>query len=301
MGESLFDMLSDRWHLASKNTILSEVQVSEEHYSLGNNLYIKMLDSTMNYNCGYWKEDTKTLEESQINKMDLVARKLKLKPGMKVLDLGCGYGATAKYLASKYGVSVVGYNISTAQVAYARESCKGLDVTIHCEDYRKASGKFDRIYSIGFLEHVGPANFRGYFELVDRCLKDDGITLAHCIVASDQWKVRALDWTVRYIFSGGAHLFAPELLTCAKDLFVVEDVHSLAKSYAKTLTAWEKNFHDNWNELEPRFGGLVGGRFFRMWNLYLGGSLGLFEARKLQLLQVTYTKIGRKEEYYSVR
>jgi len=110
-------------------------RVAEQHYNIGNDLYAAMLGSTMNYTCAYWNDSATSLEDAQINKMDLIARKLKLKPGMKVLDLGCGFGAAAKYMAEKYNVSVVGYNISDKQLEWARASCKGLDVEFRLEDY----------------------------------------------------------------------------------------------------------------------------------------------------------------------
>ena len=188
--------------------------------------------------CGLWYPETKTLEESQINKMDLVGRKLKLKPGMKVLDIGCGFGAAAKYMATKFGVSVTCYNISAEQVDFAREACKGLDVTIIQADYRTATGEFDAVYSIGIFEHVGSRNHREYFGVVDRCLKPDGLTLLHTITVADH-QPKTDRWLNKYIFPGGELPYVAELVTSPSGIFVVEDLQTFAKSYVKTLQCWQ--------------------------------------------------------------
>ena len=134
----------------------------------------------MNYSCGYWKNAT-NLERAQLNKMDLIARKLKLTPGMRVLDIGCGWGGLCKYLAQNYGVHVVGVTISTEGAKYARELCKGFDVEIRLQDYRDVNEEFDRIVSVGMFEHVGQKNYREYFQVVQRCLVKHGIFLLHTI------------------------------------------------------------------------------------------------------------------------
>lgn len=279
------------------------VAVAEMHYNLGNDLYELMLDPGMNYACACWKEDTKTLEEAQINKIDLVARKLNLKPGMKILDLGCGFAPVAKYLAQNYEVSVTCYNISTEQVKYAKKSCKGLDVTFIIEDYCNATGQYDRVYSIGFFEHVGIQNFHDYFQVVHRCLKDDGLTLLHSITTngSAPFHVRNPRWTTKYVFSGGELPFVSDMLTFSKDLFTVEDVQSLGKSYQKMLLAWHQNFNDNWEKyLKAKYDSQQGGKFFHMWNFYLLHCAGAFDSRCIRVHQAVYWKYGRKEEYKSV-
>lgn len=299
--QTFYQRLTEKILLSTnQQTRALSTRVMEDHYDLGNDLYENMLGSTMNYTCAFWKPETKTLDEAQTNKMDLVARKLKLKPGMKVLELGCGFGSAAKYFAENYKVSVVGYNISSQQVAYAREKCKGLDVTFHQDDYRNATGQYDAVYSIGILEHVGVKNHREYFEVCDRCLKPDGLVLVHTIIVADH-QTRTCRWLNKYIFPGGELPYAVDLYLASRGLFVVEDVQSLAKSYIKTLRAWHKNFNANWSKLEGKYGGLVGGRFYRMWNFYLMFSIACFKDRTSQLHQVVYSKYGRKEEYYSVR
>jgi cyclopropane-fatty-acyl-phospholipid synthase len=247
-----------------------------------------------------WYPETKTLEESQINKMDLVGRKLKLQPGMKVLDIGSGFGGAAKYMATKFGVSVTAYNISAEQVRYARENCKGLDVTIIEQDYRKATGQFDAVYSIGIFEHVGSKNYRDYFEVVNRCLKPDGLTLLHTITTADR-QTRTDRWVNKYIFPGGELPYVNDLVQAPSGIFVVEDLQSFGKSYAKTLNCWRMNFYKNWENIEKKYKGQMNGKFFRMFEFYLAFCEGFFMDRTAQLHQVVYSKYPRDAEYYSVR
>jgi cyclopropane-fatty-acyl-phospholipid synthase len=255
----------------------------------------------MNSTCGLWYPETKTLEDAQNNKHDLIGRKLKLKPGMKVLDIGGGFGAAAKYLAKNFGVSVTIYNISKEQVKYGRENCKDVDVTFIMADYRTATGQYDAVYSIDFFEAVGSQNFRGYFELIDRCLKPEGLALTHTILSADN-QTRAGRWINKYIFPGGELPHMRDLLTAAAPMLVTEDVQSFAKSYAKTLHCWNANFVKNWDKkLKHTYAPMVNGQFYRMWVWYLGVCEGAFLARAVQLTQVVHSKFTREEEYYSVR
>src|SRR5688572_12757831 len=154
------------------------------HYDIGNDLYTRMLDERMVYTCGYWKGAT-TLQEAQNAKLDLVARKVGLRPGMRVLDLGCGWGGFASWAAEKYGCSVLGVTLSKDQVALGNEMWgpkgKKLDVELRLCDYRDVHGTFDRVYSIGMMEHVGPKNYRDMMKVIDRNLVDDGVALVHTI------------------------------------------------------------------------------------------------------------------------
>ena len=154
--------------------------VGKEHYDLGNDLFTRMLDPYMQYSCAYWK-DADTLESAQQAKLKMIAEKLQLKPGMRVLDIGCGWGGLSQFMASEYGVSVVGVTISAEQQKMAQSRCAGLDVTILLQDYRDLNDKFDRIVSVGMFEHVGPKNYATYFDVVDRNLKPDGLFLLHSI------------------------------------------------------------------------------------------------------------------------
>ena len=154
--------------------------VIDRHYQLGNDLFQNMLDPTMAYSCGYWK-NASNLEEAQRAKYDLIARKLKMAPGMRVLDIGCGWGGFAKFIAENYGVKVVGITLSENQAGYAKEATQGLPVEIRVEDYRDVNEVFDRIVSIGMFEHVGSKNYRIFMEKVHRCLTDDGLFMLHTI------------------------------------------------------------------------------------------------------------------------
>lgn len=261
-------------------------QVTEQHYDLGNDFYEAMLDEYMNYTCAYWK-NADNLDQAQINKMELICKKLHLQPGMKILELGCGWGGFARYAAEKYGVEVTGYNLSKEQVAYARQVTKGLPVKIIHDDYRNATGTYDRVISIGIMEHVGYKNYRTYMELVNRTLKDDGIAFIHTI-GSNESTTTANPWTEKYIFPNGMLPSIAQLSKAMEDLFVIEDIQNIGPHYDKTLMAWYHNFNQHW----PKFRDRYGDRFYRMWKYYLLSSAGGFRARQTQLWQIVFTKVG---------
>ncbi|NTU96381.1 MAG: cyclopropane fatty acyl phospholipid synthase, partial [Chlorobiaceae bacterium] len=172
--------------------------VGETHYNIGNDLYAAMLDRRMIYSCAYWK-GASDLDEAQAKKLDLVFSKLMLKPGMHVLDIGCGWGGAAMYAAEHFGVEVTGITISSEQAKLAEERCAGLPVQIKLMDYRDVTGTFDRIYSIGMFEHVGVKNYRHYFQTVKDHLVSDGLFLLHTI-GSNRSRSTTDPWTSKYIF-----------------------------------------------------------------------------------------------------
>lgn len=264
-------------------------QVGECHYDLGNDLYQAMLDSRLNYTCAYWRDAT-NLNEAQEKKLDLVCKKINLNTGMTVLDLGCGWGSFAKYAAEKYGANVVAINISKEQVNLARELCKGLPVEIRLQDYRAAVGRYDAVISIGILEHVGYKNYRTYMEVVNRCLKDEGIGFIHTIGANES-STCANQWIDKYIFPNGMLPSISQISKAMEGLFVMEDWHNFGPDYDKTLMAWYKNFHNAW----PRLRDSYGDRFYRMWRFYLLSSAGGFRARAQQLWQIIITKPNRQQ------
>jgi Mycolic acid cyclopropane synthetase len=191
--------------------------------------------------------------------------------------------------------------VSKEQIEYARESCRGLsNVEFVQDDYRHAAHRpehikaFDRVYSVGLLEHVGRHNYRGYYELVETCLKDDGLHLVHAITMRDSSVPRTEDWTNKYIFPGGELPHPQDYFTYSAGLLVVEDVHSLSLSYVKTLRVWKKNFIANWPQLEATYGKMMDGKFYRMWIYYLDQSIGTFEGRLIHLYQVVHSKQGCK-------
>ena len=263
--------------------------VGEQHYDLGNDFYTAMLDKRMNYTCAYWK-NAKNLDDAQEAKLDLVCQKINLKPGDTVLELGCGWGSFAKYAAEKYGAKVVALNISQQQMKLAAELCKGLPVELRLQDYREAKGTYDAVVSIGILEHVGYKNYRTYMEVVNRCLKDDGIAFIHTIGGNFS-ATSANRWTDKYIFPNGMLPSVSQIAKSIEGLFVMEDWHNFGPDYDLTLMAWYNNFIDAW----PRFKDTYGERFKRMWTFYLLSSAGSFRARNQQLWQIVMTKPGMKQ------
>lgn len=270
--------------------------VGERHYNLGNDLFQNMLDKRMNYSCAYWK-DASNLDEAQENKLELICKKLYLQPGMRVLDIGCGWGAFAKYAAERYGVEVVGITVSKDQVALGREMCKGLPVEIKLQDYRDVNEKFDRIVSVGMIEHVGYKNYREYFLIAHRNLKDDGLFLLHTI--SQVRSTKSTDaWIHKYIFPNGMLPSIAQLAKAVENLFVIEDIHNFGADYDKTLMAWYNNFNTNWGKIKDKYGE----RFYRMWKYFLLSSAGAFRARnKNQLWQIVLSKNGVLGGYQSFR
>jgi cyclopropane-fatty-acyl-phospholipid synthase len=264
-------------------------EVAEKHYDLGNDLYRAMLDSRLNYTCVYWK-NAKNLNQAQENKLELVCRKIGLKPGMSVLELGCGWGSFAKHAAEKYGAHVVAVNISKEQVQLARELCEGLPVDLRLQDYREVDGLFDAVISIGILEHVGYKNYRTYMKVVDRCLKEDGIAFIHTI-GSNTSATTTNRWTNKYIFPNGMLPSISQIAKAMEGLFVMEDWHNFGPDYDKTLMAWYENFNNAWPELKDKYGD----RFYRMWRFYLLSSAGGFRSRSQQLWQIIMTKTGREQ------
>lgn len=264
-------------------------EVGEQHYDLGNDLYRAMLDKRMNYTCGYWRE-AENLDQAQEAKLDLVCRKIGLEQGMKVLDLGCGWGAFAKYAAEEYGAEVLGVTISREQVELGNQLTRGLPVEIRLQDYREVEGEFDRVLSIGVMEHVGQKNYRTYMEVVDRTLKQGGIGFFHTI-GDNTSKSGSNLWTNKYIFPNGMLPSIAQLARAMEGLFVVEDWHNFGPDYDPTLMAWEANFEKAWPDLQDAYDQ----RFYRMWRYYLLSSAGGFRARHSQLWQVVFTRIGDRQ------
>ncbi len=261
-------------------------RVGEVHYDLGNDFYQAMLDRRMTYTCGYWRQ-ARTLDEAQEAKLDLVCRKLDLRPGQRVLDIGCGWGSFARFAAERYGVEVVGVSISREQVALGQELCRGLPVELRLQDYREVDETFDHIVSLGMFEHVGHKNHRAYLEVAHRCLKDGGLFLLHTIgkTRSDS---SPDPWIDRYIFPNGELPSLAQVARAAEGLFLIEDVHNFGADYDTTLMAWHRNFEAAW----PRFAARFGERFHRMWRYYLLACAGAFRARSIQLWQIVLAKEG---------
>ncbi|MFI8416441.1 cyclopropane fatty acyl phospholipid synthase [Serratia sp. NPDC078593] len=260
--------------------------VGKEHYDLGNDLFTLMLDPYMQYSCGYWKDAT-TLEQAQEGKLRLICEKLQLQPGMRLLDIGCGWGGLSAFAAKNYGVSVVGVTISAEQQKLAQQRCAGLDVDIQLQDYRDLHQQFDRIVSVGMFEHVGPKNYRTYFNVVKRNLKPDGLFLLHTI-GSNRTDMNVDPWINKYIFPNGCLPSIKHIAKTSEDHFVMEDWHNIGADYDRTLMAWYERFQQAWPQLSARYSE----RFERMFSYYLNACAGAFRARDIQLWQVVFSPKG---------
>lgn len=271
------------------------MEVIDQHYQIGNDLYKNMLDPTLAYSCGYWK-NAPDLCAAQEAKYDLICKKLGFKPGMRVLDIGCGWGGFAKHAAKNYGVEVVGITLSENQAEQARVANAGLPVTIIVKDYRDMHDSFDRILEIGMFEHVGEKNYREFMEVVHRNLKDDGMFLLHTI--GSNISVNTTDpWIDKYIFPNGHLPSVAQIGQATEGLFVMEDWHNFGPDYDKTLLAWYDNYSKNKDKLADK----PSVSFDRMWKYYLLSCAGCFRARDIQLWQVVFSKNGVSEGYNSTR
>ncbi len=289
------------WHvlkskIINRQTTERSKQVAEQHYNLGNEFYSAMLGRTMQYTCGYWCTGAKNLDEAQDNKLELVCRKLQLKPGDTVLELGSGWGMLAKYIAEKYGCAVTSYNISAEQVVFAKQQCAGLPVHIIQADYRTATGTFDKVVSVGMTEHVGYKNYDQFLTLAKNCLKPGGLFLLHTIGGVTSVTTTE-PWFDKYIFPQSMLPSIAQLAKAAEGKFVIEDLHNFGSDYDRTLMAWYANFMGHW----PKFKAQYGERFFRMWQYYLLSCAGSFRARKNQLWQLVLSRGGIPGGYQAPR
>jgi len=270
-------------------------EVGRKHYDAGNDLYEAMLDKRMMYSCAYW-EKAGTLDEAQEQKLDLICRKLKLQPGLSVLDIGCGWGGFAAYAAEKYQVEVTGITISKEQAKLARERCQNLPVEIRVQDYRELDEQFDRVVSIGMFEHVGYKNYDTYMQVVKRALKEKGLFLLHCIGGNSS--VTATDpWINKYIFPNGMMPSIAQIGRSAEQKFILEDWQNFGVFYDRTLMEWLKRFKNAWNALKDRYDD----RFYRMWTYYLCASAASFRAKKTSLWQLVFSQPSNLDYYQSIR
>lgn len=288
------------WHVLMARIINQQshwhaLKSARDIYDIGNDLYLAMLGPTMSYTCGYWK-NAANLDEAQEAKFDLICRKLGFKPGDRVLDIGCGWGNFLAFAAKKYGIYGIGVTVSWEQLEFARKTVLGLDVEIRFNDYRDVNGQFDHIVSVGMLEHVGPKNYRTYFEKVHELLKNDGLFLLHTI-GLQKSRYHGEPWLCKYIFPNSVVPSVEQMEKVTRGLFVLEDWHNFGADYSKTLVAWYENFVRAWPDLKTDYGE----RFFRMWRYYLLSTAGSFRARRTQLWQIVLSKKGVLGGYQSVR
>lgn len=255
------------------NPVSQAIGHARHHYDLKDELYELFLDEAMNYSCAYWRDpETEALEQAQENKLRHVAAKLRLKPGMRVLDIGSGWGALAIYLARHFDVKVTALNVASRQLAASRRRAQAAGVAERIsfveKDYREFEGEFDRIASIGMMEHVGAAYFDAYFGKVRELLTRDGIALIHAIGRMSPPGVTA-PFLRKYIFPGGYSPSLSEVLASTERIGLwVDDIEVLRMHYAWTLAEWLKRFRANRDKVLA----LYDERFFRMWEFYLLGA-----------------------------
>lgn len=277
-------------------TVPTRIQNSRKnaqyHYDLGNEFYQRFLDPTMTYSCGYQLQETDSLEQMQRQKYELTCRKLALKSGETLVDIGCGWGGMLIYAAEHYGVSGTGITLSLEQAKLARQRIeeRGLSdrIQILVSDYRELHGQYDKFVSIGMFEHVGKGNFATFMEKASELLKPNGVGVLHTIVT--QSKERNGAWVDKYIFPGG---YAPQLHEITQELWAaklpIAHCENLKPHYAETMKRWAANFTANWQEiqtLDEKFGD----RFFRMWYLYLQSFEASFRYGGLHVYQLLFYK-----------
>ncbi len=270
-------------------------QVGEQHYDTGNDLFEVMLDPTMSYSCGYWK-GASNLHEAQINKLDLLCRKLQLEKGMTLLDIGSGWGGLAEHAARNYGVEVVGVTVSKEQAALAEERCRGLPIEFRLQDYRDLTGTFDRIVSVGMFEHVGLKNYGTYMQKCHSLLRAEGLFVLHTI-GTNRTHNLVDPWIKKYIFPNGKLPSLNQITSAYEPYFVLEDLQNFGPDYDKTLMQWSANFRDGWDQLSGQYSD----QFYRMWQYYLNISAGTFRCRDNQLWQMVFSKPVDSKRYDSPR
>jgi cyclopropane-fatty-acyl-phospholipid synthase len=270
-------------------------EIGERHYDLGNDLYETMLDRRMTYSCAYWA-GARTLDEAQEAKLDLVCRKAGLRPGMRVLDVGCGWGGFAAFAAERYGVSAVGITVSKEQIELGRRRTAGLPVQLLLQDYRDLEGTFDAIVSVGMFEHVGRRNYRTFFDVARRCLAPGGLFVLHTI--GTRLSILSCDpWIEKYIFPNSLVPSMAQIAAALENRFVIEDWQNIGPHYEPTLMAWFSNFRAGWDLLRARYSD----RFFRLWSFYLRACAGSFRARSNDVWQLVLSREGLPGGYEAVR
>jgi cyclopropane-fatty-acyl-phospholipid synthase len=247
------------------------------------------------YSCAYWTS-AETLDQAQENKLELICQKLKLLPGQRVLDIGCGWGGFAQYAAEKYKVEVVGITISKQQLQLAKDRCANLPVEIRLQDYRGLNEKFDRIVSIGMFEHVGYKNYADYMQTVRNALNDDGLFLLHTIGGNSS--LTTIDpWINTYIFPNAMMPSVAQIGQSIENKFILEDWHNLGSHYDLTLMAWMSRFKHAWSQIREKYDE----RFYRMWIYYLSICAASFRAKRNNLWQIVLSPPTNLNAYVSVR
>jgi cyclopropane-fatty-acyl-phospholipid synthase len=274
--------------VANQQTLRRSRKVGRVHYDLSNDFFEAMLDPNMQYSCALFTEGD-DLASAQLRKLDWICERLRLRPDLRLLDIGCGWGGLARHAARHYGCHVVGITISQEQFLYAKRWCQGLDVEIQLRDYREVTGRFDRVVSVGMVEHVGYKNYRAYMQAAARSLGENGLFLCQGICRNFS-RLHVDPWIKRYIFPNSMLPSLAQLARAAEGVFIVEDITNIGPNYDPTLLAWAENFRRAW----PRFIERYGERFGRMWRFYLLSCAGAFRARSLQVFSILFSKEERE-------
>lgn len=287
-------------HIVSRFDRSAADEVAKRHYDLPPLLFERMLGERQVYSCGYWPEEVETLDQAQEAKLALIAQKLQVEPGMRVLDIGGGAGGLAGFLAAHYGVKVVNTGVSREQIDLANRKYADLDVENRFQDYREINdGPYDRIVSVGMFEHVGkkPRNYKKFMGVVQRNLAEDGIFLLHTIGTHVSKAATSTRWVDENIFPNSRIPTYEQIARAVGDRFVVHHEENIGPHYDPTLLAWNDNFEQHWEEIQshPHFKENPEA-FRRMWRLYLLGSAGMFRAGRLQVWQFIMTRPGRHYE-----
>jgi len=267
------------------------------HYDVSNAFYAAWLDAEMVYSCAYFRSPDDSLETAQLQKIDHVLRKLQVRPGDRLLDIGCGWGALIRRAASRFGARALGITVSRNQFEYAQEriAADGLGdrCEVRLEDYRDVVGRYDRIASVGMFEHVGLRHLRDYFARIRDLLADDGIVLNHGITSTDPDSAETPweggEFIERYVFPRGElpHLSLALKEMCAGGLEPV-DVENLRRHYALTLRHWAQRFED----AAPVLRQMVDQRRYRIWRVFLAGSADGFDQNRMALYQILAVRAG---------
>ena len=276
-------------HLQSLNTTKGSSRNISHHYDKGNDFYRLYLDETMTYSCAYFRDGNDSLEAAQQHKYEHICRKLQLREGETLLDIGCGWGGMLIYATKHYGTKGIGYTLSREQAEYSRQLIKemGLEknVEIVLDDYRHIAGQFDKFVSIGMFEHVGKGHIPTFMKQVKTLLKPGGVGLLHTI--GKERKTPTDGWTMKYIFPGGYIPVLDHVIkVMGKSDFVPVDIENLRLHYAATLDRWAQRFEVNAHEIASMFDE----KFVRMWRMYLNGSAAAFRNGDLRLYQILFTK-----------
>jgi cyclopropane-fatty-acyl-phospholipid synthase len=287
-----------------RHTHERDADAIHHHYDVSNTFYEMVLGPSMAYTCAVFPSDDATLEEAQAEKFDLICRKLDLKPGMRLLDVGCGWGSMVRHAAKHYGVKALGVTLSREQAAWAAQAIKedGLDdlAEVRFSDYRDVVERdFDAISSIGMTEHIGVKNYPAYFGFLHSLLKDDGRLLNHTITRNDNTRNGGAGAFIdRYVFPDGELAGSGTIVTAAEDAgFELQHHENFRRHYAKTLTGWNKNLVDNWDACvaETDLGTA------KVWGLYMAGSRVGFEHNEIQLHHTLLTKTVDGNTSYPMR